>query len=252
VIELFVGYVETIATTLIGRIDDRYVPYVLAYVMGLPLLMLILYMIALAIKPEILTGIADWGSSREYFEAMTWDRRHELKFASQDFDALKTRIRAALPLIDELVAAGEWKSAKHVARAYLHTGSYKECLGAVNRILPHLRPEQPEYYEMLGNAAYARLGLRQFDKAIKELLVIHAAGPEHFMPWHAAALAYACFLKGDHTQSTQWLQESARDPLFAARRRNYAVYYSDFAAQLFAISVPDPSEEVQAASELSS
>jgi tetratricopeptide (TPR) repeat protein len=228
IIALFVFLIEAIATvSLKFVIGTQYIGHLVWFIILYPTFIALAFFVFLWKKREAFYSPYDFRSD-DTFQGLL--RSVEVLKVNQDvaFIDESTRVDDALLTVDRLVALGDIRSAVAVGRNYLKQANYDRSIVIFNYLLKRVPLGNELYFKIHANRGYALIGAAQYDGAIAELNRVRQINSgKHFAAWHAVALAYAHFKKGDRDNYELCLKHARELEGFRSNIKHFSMLYPE-------------------------
>jgi tetratricopeptide (TPR) repeat protein len=211
IIALFVFFIEAVATTSLKFVASypQFARPLVWFIIIYPSVIALLFFLILWFKREILFGPMDFRTDESFSRLLTkFELRQQAAQVGPD-----TGLDEILHTVDELLTVGDIHTAVSVGRTFLMKRNFDKSLEVFLYIQKKVKSSHPKYYKILANIAYSQIGKKQFTKAIENLNEVRKIDDgQHFMAWHAVALAYCYYCEGDQPGYRHWLAEAKAKP----------------------------------------
>ena len=238
VIAMFVLLVEAIATiTLIEVRETLQIAEPLVwFVVFFPAAIAFLFFGTIWWRHQFLYSPMEYRSDESFLTAMQRLQRVEARQEAATINPQTADEAQSMQVVDRLLRLQDVRAAVKVGRTFLEAGQFE----IAGRIFAHILDRTPtaheDRYNALANLAYAEIGQKKFESAIRRLnAVIGLIGEDAAGPWHHLALAYAHKRlsqadNDDHDAEFQKRLALGKRRLSPASRAFYKKLYPEIAA----------------------
>jgi tetratricopeptide (TPR) repeat protein len=204
IIALFVFLIEAIATLSLNVVaGTAYVGVLAWFVVLYPTFISSAFFYVLWKKREAFYGPHDFRSDAMFGELL---RRVEVLDAKQAAAVLdsSTNTDEVVQSLQRLLELGDVRAAIEVGRAFIKQAEYERALQVLTYLNERVPASHPLYYKIRANRSYAYIGLERYAAAIADLEKVRLLERgDHFLAWHAVALAFAWLKAGEPNKSAE-------------------------------------------------
>ena len=233
IIALFVFLIEVVSTYSMNiLVDTNYLGHLVWFVILFPSVIAFLFFGTLWFKSASFYSPQDF---REDESFLRLNKKIEVIYSRQEAEQITVDapLDFAFNLVGRLLKNGEVSGAIKVGRAYLTVSDYESSHAIFKYICDNTESENFQYSRAVAHLAYSEIGLKKYEKGIKQLLKVYElSGETKFFVWNSVALAYAYYKMRDTERFEHWLSYSKKRKEFGKHKKQLAELYDEITSSL--------------------
>ena len=230
IIATFVFFIEAITASSLHLLRDHHdlLEKVVYFIIAFPTFIALAFFAILVTKREALFAPGDFKDEENFVKLLTRVRELEL---DQKVNAVSvdppTEIESIFSLADELLSRGELKNVVRIGRGYLKSKEYSKAKRYFEYVKSKAPKDNPLYYKVIANIAYAEIGLEKFQDALINLKEVERLLGKNTEIWQLSAMAYVFKKLGKLEDSIYYQELTLNHPAYEEEKSALRLLFRD-------------------------